>query len=138
MGDLVAQDTEKAEVLNDFFASVFPSKCSSHTTQVTEENGRDWENEELPTIGKDQVQDHLKNLKVHKSVGPDKVHPLMDEIAKPLSIISEKLWQPGEVPSDWKRGNISPIFKRAKMKSQAITGQTVSPLCSARSWSRSS
>ncbi|KFQ09176.1 hypothetical protein N329_02372, partial [Haliaeetus albicilla] len=70
-----------------------------------------------PTIGEDQVQNHLKNLKVHMSMGRDEMHPqvlrkLADEAAKPLSLIHEKLWQSWEVPTDWKRGKITPIFKK--------------------------
>ena len=83
---------KKAEVLNDVFASVFTIRSSSHTTQVTEGKGGDWENEELPTVGEDQVQEHLTNLKVHKPTGPDKMHLQVtreqaDEVAKPLSTI---------------------------------------------------
>ncbi|KFQ44996.1 LINE-1 reverse transcriptase, partial [Nestor notabilis] len=67
----------------------------------------------------DQVQDHLRNLHVHESVGPDEIHTqvlkeLVNEVAKPLSIIFEKSWQSGEVPDEWKKGNITLIFKKGK------------------------
>jgi len=107
-GDLVTWDMEKAEVLKDFFVSVFNSKCSSHTAQVAEGKGWDWENEEPPSVGEDKVQDCLRNLKVHKSMGPDEMRPhlmrwalreLVDGVAKPLSIIFERSWWSGEVPT---------------------------------------
>jgi len=59
-----------------------------------------------------QLWDHLGNLKMCKFIGPDEVRPrvtreLAAEVAKPLSVIFEKLWQSGEVPTDWKSRNIT-------------------------------
>jgi len=72
----------------------------------------------MPAVSEDQVRDNLKNLKVHKSMELNQIHPwilmeVVDEVAKPLSIIFEWSWL-SEVPADWKRGNITPHFQEGK------------------------
>jgi len=54
-------------------------------------------------------------------MGLDEMHPwvlreLADEVAKPLSTIFERSWKPGEVLTDWRKGNITPIFKKGKQE----------------------
>ena len=73
--DLVTRDTETAEVLNDFCASVFTGKGYSCIIQAAESKGKKWEKENLLAVSEDQVWDDLNNLKVHKSMGPNEVHP---------------------------------------------------------------
>ncbi|KFZ60307.1 RNA-directed DNA polymerase from mobile element jockey, partial [Antrostomus carolinensis] len=65
------------------------------------------------------VRDQLSNLGIHKSMGPDGMHPqvlreLAEVIARPLSIIFAKSWETGEVPEDWRKANVTPIFKKGK------------------------
>jgi len=53
-GKLVTTEEEKAEVLDNIFASVFTGNFSSYTSQVDGPQGRDWQSE-VPPTGGDQV-----------------------------------------------------------------------------------
>ena len=70
-----------------------------------------------PTVRAEQVQDHLMRLDEYRSVGPDSVHPrvlkdLAEVVAEPLSIVFEKSQLSGEVPDDWRKGYLTPIYKK--------------------------
>ena len=63
------------------------------------------------------VKKLLKGLRTQKSPGPDDVHPyllkhLADSLAVPLTIIYNITIQTGKVPSIWKQGVVSALFKK--------------------------
>jgi len=68
-GNLVTMGKEKAEVLNNFSASVFTGSVSSHTSQVDGLQDGDWVSKVPPTVREDQVHDPLSSLDVYKSMG---------------------------------------------------------------------
>ncbi|KGL76667.1 RNA-directed DNA polymerase from mobile element jockey, partial [Tinamus guttatus] len=72
-----------------------------------------------PWVEEDWAREHLRNLDAHKSMGPDGMHPrvlwkLAEVIAKLLSIIFERSWRTGEMPEDWKKANVTPVFKKGR------------------------
>jgi len=85
-------------------SSVFKKKCpqKSQALQVREEAYRE---DDFPLVEEDCVRDRLSDLDVHKSMGPERMHPQVlrepaDVIAEPLSIIFERSWRTGEVSGD--------------------------------------
>lgn len=104
-GDPVTQDSEKAKALNPFLASAFTSKTGLQELQVPEAWLKGWGKEDVPLVEEDQVREYLSKPNIHKSMGPDGMHPKMlrelaDGIMRQLPIVFVQLWQMGEMPED--------------------------------------
>ena len=68
------EDAEKAELLNAFFASVFPAKAGPQASQSLEVREKACRKEDLPLVEEDRVRDGLSKLDAHKSMGPNGMH----------------------------------------------------------------
>ena len=66
----------------------------------------------------------LSNLKLDKAAGHDSIKPLdikqlKLEIAPVISLLFEKTLQTGQLPSDWKKAQVCPLFKKGDKTEQS-------------------
>ena len=72
----------------------------------------------------------LSNLRPHKAAGPDEIqHIVLKEFrSEIIKLIFERSLATGEVPSDWNKANVSPIFKKGD-KSDPANYRLISLTC---------
>ena len=115
-GNIHTDDSDKADILNDFFATVFTRESDSDIPPVDRKVDDNTFIDSVE-INPTQILKLLKNLNVSKSCGPDNCHPFFlkecaDSLVTPLCNIFTKSIQTGCIPEDWKKANVSCIFKK--------------------------
>ena len=115
-GEIVTDERETADILNEYFASVFT---------VEEDRGEEAVPFQMTVaaqlflvdITEEDVMRVIDKLKICKSPGPDKIYPrilkeVKEAICKPLCAIFNLSLRTGKVVSEWKLANVTPLFKK--------------------------
>ncbi len=126
-GNLVTDDQNMANMLNEYFSSVFniPAEAGHITTNDNDTNN---ESDSAPATSPEQtlhnfeitteeVLKALKDMKTNKSPGSDNIYPRVlketkCEIADALKTIFNLSLRQGSVPADFKPANVTPVYKK--------------------------
>ena len=116
-GNLTSSDKEKADLLVEFFESVFTKEDLNNLPELTIPKKGDHHFINDLNINAEEVKVKLNNLNINKSMGPDKIPSIIlknlsEELCEPLSIIFNKSLKEGIVPLIWKTAEITAIYKK--------------------------
>ena len=115
-GTVATEISEKVTELSAFFGSVFIDENLEEMPRPTPKQSCTESLDDV-NITEERVRAKLRALNASKTPGPDNVHPrILKETAEavcvPLTMLYKKSLSTGELPEDWKCGNITPIHKK--------------------------
>ena len=115
---LTNNDSHKANLLNEYFASVFTNEPHGIIPILETRTEKEME---YNIISDDEIALLLKNMDGNKSPSPDGYHPcfikeLADFIIEPIGIIFRNSMESGTIPSQWKEARVSAIYKKGNKK----------------------
>ena len=119
-GSVINKNLDKANAFNEFFSSVFTKEDITELPDLPNKGVK----QQLTnvTFTCDDVLKLLQGLKPDKSPGPDSIHPHVlkecaHELAYPLFRLFRKSLDEGNIPKDWKSGNVTPIYNKGSRTS---------------------
>ena len=112
---LVSDNKGMAEVLNNYFTSVFSKEDPNNVPTPDRLPSASVLSDMNFSIA--QVKNKLDKLKHNSAPGPDNITARFlrinsESVAPALAIIFNKSLESGIVPDDWKTANVTPIFKK--------------------------
>lgn len=115
-GTYAITDEDRAQTLNDQYIKTFTKE---DLTSIPPFHQKPIKSEYLSRVvfTDDIVLKKLTELRTDKTPGPDGLHPrilkeVAEQIAHPLAIIFDLSIASSTVPSQWKKANVCPIFKK--------------------------
>ena len=127
-GELVTDPRQQAEVLNNYFSSVFTRSDVKPPTK--DPSGIDKLND--VDMSAERIKNAISRIHEYASPRPDDVTnkiivELKDEIADPLSSLVQKSLDEMMIPNEWRMSNVTPIYKLKGSKADPeITGRLAS------------
>jgi hypothetical protein len=116
-GKIVSDNKVGANLLNDYFVSVFTTEDLNTIPEPENIFTRSINEEGLSTIiiSEEIVCKKLGAINSNKSPGVDDLHPkllyeLRNELSKPLAKLYNLSLELGEIPHDWRDANVTPLF----------------------------
>ena len=123
-GKLYSHPTDKADILNKQFQSVFSSSESVSEEEFSKSYPMPTTEDQFPVIEDIDITLNgivklLKDLNPTKSPGPDNLSQKVlketaNEVGPLLLLIYRKSLQTSEVPEDWRKANVAPVFKKGQ------------------------
>ena len=123
-GKLITDPEKKAELLNKTFQEAFSSGTSYTDEEIAEKCQMPLDETSFKTmpnikITRTGVQKILEKLDPSKAAGPDGIttrvlRNLSKEVAPILTTIFQHSLKTGQVPTQWKKANVTAIFKKGE------------------------
>ncbi len=117
-GAVITDSSNIARILASYYAHVYRNDHPSLSQLSTIMNA--------PHFTPATVHKEISTLDTSKGFGPDHLHAFMlqiiaDFLAEPITLLYSKSLRSGEVPQDWRKAIVCPIFKKGARRTRPTT-----------------